>query len=36
MGGFKAQTIGIEEEDDLEWFFWTFWRENKLLLGGNT
>ena len=36
MEGFKAQTVGIEKEDDLERFFWTFLRENKLLLGGNT
>ena len=36
MEDFKAQTIGIEGEDDLELFFWTFLRENKLLLGGNT
>ena len=36
MDGFKDQTGGIEKEDDLERFFWTFLRENKLLLGGNT
>ena len=36
MEGFKAQNIGIEKEDDLERFFLTFLRENKLLLGGNT
>ena len=36
MEGFKAQTVGIEKEDDLERFFLTFLRENKLLLGGNT
>ena len=36
MEGFKAQTVGIEEEDDLERFFFTFLREKKLLLGGNT
>ena len=36
MEGFKAQTVGIGEEDDLERFFLTFLRENKLLLGGNT
>ena len=36
MEDFKAQTIRIEGEDDLERFFWTFLRENKLLLGGSS
>ena len=36
MEGFKAQTVGIEKEDDFGTVFLTFLRENKLFLGGNT
>ena len=36
MEDFKAQTVGIERRGRFGTVFWTFLRENKLLLGGNT